>query len=76
MIHEDSTAQRSFKTTNLNCKCADCCNHVQATTQHAVAWLRWVVFPDCTGGFDSGKFCDVGHNIHIDQVDDMLKTSK
>ena len=35
-----------------------------------------VVFPDSTGGFNSGKFCDVGHDIHIGKVDDVVKTPR
>jgi hypothetical protein len=54
----------------------DRCNHIQATARQTVVRRKGVIFPDSTGGFNSSKFCDVGHDIHIGKVDDMLKTPR
>jgi hypothetical protein len=47
-------------------------DHIQATAKDTV--VRWVVYPDSIHGFNHGEFGDVGHDIHIRQVDDVLKT--
>jgi hypothetical protein len=59
----------------LDCKCSDCCDNVQRSSQNVVVVESGIILPYGRCIFDSSRFGDLAHHVHVPEVDDVSQAA-